>query len=114
MSFLLFVLCMYCVMSAADLTRFVTENRFSELPPAGPMPVAFYVLTFPAGIAVLALPIYGFFALPWWQVILGFLLGTMGTAVVTRLAIRNWHYLWAMAFSVSAIIVFIVATVRRN
>ena len=112
MSFWLFVVCMFSILSAADLARFVTDNRFSELPLNGYVRMAFYVVTFPAAIGVIALPIFGLFVLPWWQVIGGFVLGSVGTAVLTRATVRNWLYLWAMAFSLGAVIVFAIAIVR--
>lgn len=108
MGFGSYALCMYCVLSSADLARFVASNPLMELPLRGPLRVAFYLFTFPTSIGVVALPIYALFRIAWWQVIVGFLLSSIAVGSFTRL-IRRWHYLWAIGFSVAAILVFMVS-----
>ena len=39
---------------------------------------------------------------PWWQVLLALVVAMMLTGGVTR-RIRNWHYVWSMGFSASAL-----------
>ena len=39
---------------------------------------------------------------PWWQVLLALVVAMMLTGLVTR-RIRNWHYVWSMGFSASAL-----------
>jgi hypothetical protein len=50
MTFLAFLIAMYCVSSAADLARFVTENPRMELPLRGPVRVLFYFFAVPMRI----------------------------------------------------------------
>ena len=84
MNFWLYVLCMYCILSAGDLSRHVTANHIGLLPISKPVRTIFFTLTAPAMFGVFALPIYGFFVMPWWQPIVGLLLAAILASLLTR------------------------------
>lgn len=103
-----FTACMYCVLSSGDLSRFIVSNQFTHLPLNGAMRGAFFILTIPAMIGVLALPIFGFVVMPWWQPIVGILVASILGNVFTRriLSGSSGLYLWAIGFSVAGVALF--------
>lgn len=65
MKFWQFVACMCCVLSSGDIARVVMEKKHRHLPLSFLVRAGFYVLTIPASFGIIALPIYGFFVMPW-------------------------------------------------
>lgn len=114
MNFWLYVFCMYCVLSAGDLSRHVTANHIGLLPTSKPVRTTFFTLTAPAMFGVFALPIYGFFVMLWWQPIVGFLLAAILASLLTRrlLAASHWLYVWAIVFSLGATIIFLYSVFK--
>jgi hypothetical protein len=108
MGFWEFTVCMYCVLSSGDTSRFVVDNKLAHLPLNGIVRGAFFVLTIPAMIGVFALPIYGFVVMPWWQPIVGIIVASIFGNVFTRqmLAGSSWLYLWAIGFSLAGVTLF--------
>jgi hypothetical protein len=111
MTFTTFIICMFCFLAAADLSRAVSANPLVHLPLNGLVRGAFFVLTLPALIAVFALPIYGFVVLRWWQPLLGLLLASIGCGLFVRPTIMGggWMYLWAIVFSIGGVVVFLLS-----
>ena len=109
MTFLEFTACMYCILSGGDLAHHVQQNELLHLPRKGPIRSAFFILTIPTTLGVLALPIYGFVVMPWWQPIAGIVVASILGNVLTRkmLAGSGWLYMWAMGFSVAGLVLFV-------
>ena len=103
-----FTVCMYCVLSSVDISRFVVANRFAHLPLNRTVRGAFFILIIPAQIGVLALPIYGFVSMPWWQPIVGIIVASILGNVFTRQMLdeSSWLYLWAIGFSLAGVTLF--------
>jgi hypothetical protein len=101
-TFALFAAAIYCFISSGDISRHVFLSRVSELPRALMAKVTFYVLTGPVTIVIIALPIYGFVVLPWWEPVLALLIGSILGNVLTRRKLigSGWLYAWAMLFAI--------------
>jgi hypothetical protein len=111
MRFWEFTICMFCVLACGDLARAVLAQPVLHLPMNSTVRSAFYVLTLPAMIGVLAVPVYGFFVMPWWQPIVGVLVAALLAGVVIRGGLQgsSWMYLWAIVFAVAGVAVFVNA-----
>ncbi len=61
----------------------------------------FIVLGIPTGLASWTFPIYAFFVMPWWQVLVGVLIAIIGVHLVTRPLLLHsmWINICAMTFS---------------
>ncbi len=109
MEFWEFTVCMYCISSSVDIRRFVASDPMGQLPIGSLIVAIFFILTEPARICLLALPIYGFFVIPWWQTILGVAIALIPGIMFTREIVAGSYYLylWSAAFSVSGITLFV-------
>ncbi len=103
-----FTVCMFLLLSCIDTSRFVLSNDLSHLPLDRSVRKVFVILSTIAMIGANALPIYGFFVMPWWQPIVGFLSAAILCGVFTRqiLAGSHWLYLWSIGFSLMAVASF--------
>jgi hypothetical protein len=108
MAFWEFTVCMYCVLSSGDLARYVMANQLLHLPMNGAVRSAFFIVTTPAMVGVIALPVYGFVIMPWWQPIAGIVVASILGNVLTRsmLVGSSWLYMWSMGFSVAGALLF--------
>lgn len=108
MDFWEYTVCMFFAISGVSLTRQALTDVFR----AGPMGVIsqdfFLILTGPATIAFFGLPIYGFYIMPWWKPVAGFLLAMLLVRLITRRLIAgSGHlYTWAIVFSIATLAVF--------
>lgn len=114
MTFLQFLICMYSFLSASDMVHHILKDDAPgvgslQLPASKAIRFIFYVLNAPSVLAVIALPIYGFFVMRWWQPILGLFISSILGNVLTRkyLAGSDLLYLWSSCFSLFGIVYFI-------
>lgn len=111
MNFWLYTVIMFCILSSVDLAKAVVSNPNEYLPGNREALQRFYWITFPAIIGSIAVPIYGFFTMAWWQPILGFVLAVFLELHLTKrpLAQSIWLNRWAIRYSVLAAVLFAIA-----
>jgi hypothetical protein len=105
MNFWVFAITIWCFLSAGDLVRSIAQSGPLHLPTNNAVRTIFYLGTVPATLGTVALPLYGFFIMSWWQPIAGLLIASIACGAITRPALREsgWLYVWALLFSVSGI-----------
>lgn len=116
MNFWLYTLIMFCVLSSCDLTQAALANPFKYLPTGQEARRQFTLLVAPAIVGSVAVPIYGFVNMPWWQPIVGFLCAVFMELHLTKKSLRQSIYInrWAVRLSAATAVLFLVALYDTN
>jgi hypothetical protein len=108
MNFWEYTLCLACMLSFVRFMQQVFDDAFRSAPLSVFPREVLLILTVPATMGLFALPVYGFFIMPWWKPIAGFALAIWLAHLVHGQLLRGTKhaYSWAIVFSLATTLGF--------
>ncbi len=97
-----FVFSMLCFVAAAVMTIDIMKSggEILYVPQGGAGQLTYTAASIASNVGALAMPVYGFFVLEWWEVLTGVLLAVVVCGLVCRRAITGSTYIWVIVLAV--------------